>query len=41
MGRGKRKDLPLTTRQGIVLLLILTVFFIVVFTLVFRWTGVQ
>jgi len=41
MGRGKKKGLPFTTRQGIVLLLILTVFFIVVFTLVFRWTGVQ
>jgi hypothetical protein len=39
MARGKKKAkrLPLTTRQGVLLLFVLTIFFIVVFTFVFRW----
>ena len=42
MPRSKRKtrDLPLTTRQGILLLFVLAVFFIIVFTAVFRWINV-
>jgi len=41
MNRSRRrtKDLPLTTRQGILLLFVLAVFFIAVFTLVFRWIN--
>ena len=42
MARSKRriKDLPLTTRQGVLLLLVLAVFFIIVFIVVFRWINV-
>ena len=38
--RRKSKNLPLTTRQGVLLLFVLAVFFIVVFTVVFRWINI-
>lgn len=37
--KRRKEDLPLTTRQGALLLLVLTIFFVIVFYLVFHYVN--